>query len=49
MKYACLIYGDGNIVDPLSESELRELTAQAISYHDELRKSGQLAAVEALR
>lgn len=48
MKYACLIYGDGNVVDPLPETELQELTAQAIAYHDELRKSGHLGAVEAL-
>jgi hypothetical protein len=48
MKYACLIYGDGNVVDPLPERELRELTAQAIAYHDELRQGGQLVAVEAL-
>jgi hypothetical protein len=48
MKYACLIYGDGNVVDPLSEKELQEITAAAIAYHDELRASGQLVAVEAL-
>ncbi len=48
MKYACLIYGDGNVVDPLSDNELQELTTEAIAYHDELRGNGQLVAVEAL-
>jgi hypothetical protein len=48
MKYACLIYEEGNLVDRLPERELRELTTGALAYHDELRRRGQLAAAEAL-
>ena len=42
MKYACLIYGDGNLVDPVSESDLNRLLDDTLAYHEELRKSGQL-------
>ncbi|MBV9102731.1 MAG: YciI family protein [Candidatus Eremiobacteraeota bacterium] len=48
MKYACLVYGDGNLSDPLPESETQALHDDSIAYHEELRKSGRLLAVEAL-
>jgi hypothetical protein len=48
MKYACLIYEEGSLVDRLPEGELQELTTGALAYHDELRRRGQLAAAEAL-
>lgn len=43
MKYMCMIYGDGNAVDPLPEDELRKLIAETFAYHEQLRRSGQLS------
>ena len=49
MKYACLIYGDGNLVDPLPPSEMERLRSESLDYDAELRKSGHLVAAQALQ
>ncbi len=40
MKYACLIYGDGNLEDPLPAIEMDALLAETLAYHEELRRQG---------
>jgi hypothetical protein len=35
MKYACLIYGDGNLEDPLADTEMDALIAETLAYHEE--------------
>ena len=42
MKYACLVYGDGNLVDPISEEEQDALIVDSVTYQDELARKGQL-------
>jgi len=49
MKYVCLIYGDGNQVDPLSPTEMDALGAEMDAYGDELRKNGHFVIGEALQ
>jgi hypothetical protein len=41
MKYACLIYGDGNKVDPLTPSEIESLVAEVLEYDEDLQRRGQ--------
>lgn len=48
MKYACLIYGDGNAVDPLPPDELERLSAEGLTFDRELRRSGHFVAAQAL-
>ena len=48
MKYACLVYGDGNLVDPLPEAEMKKLGDDSRAYHEELRKAGVLITIAAL-
>ncbi|MGD0471860.1 MAG: YciI family protein [Candidatus Velthaea sp.] len=48
MKYACLIYGDGNLDDPLSASEMKTLGAETVAYRDELRRKGHLIVTHPL-
>lgn len=45
MKYACFIYGDD---DPLPEGEGQKLYDDSLAYHEELKRKGQLVALEAL-
>jgi hypothetical protein len=42
MKYACLIYGDGNEVDPISDEELNRVIVDSVAFDKELRRKGQL-------
>jgi hypothetical protein len=48
VKYACLIYGDGNVVDPLPPSEMEKLTADSLAFADELRRTGHFMGANAL-
>ncbi|HTJ26063.1 MAG TPA: YciI family protein [Candidatus Limnocylindria bacterium] len=48
MKYACLIYGDGNVEDPLPPREMEALIADSVAYHEELRQRGYLVGLQAL-
>jgi hypothetical protein len=48
MKYACLLYGDGNLVDPLPEAEMQALSDDSRAYHEALRKAGLLVAIAGL-
>lgn len=48
MKYACLIYGDANEVDPIPETEVQALHDDSVAYHEELKKAGVLVTIAAL-
>jgi hypothetical protein len=48
MKYACLIYGDGNLVEPLPPSEMEKLTAEGVAFDEELRRTGHFIDAQAL-
>ncbi len=48
MKYACMIYGDGNAADPLPEDEMHKLIADTLAYHEALRQSGRLTLSQGL-
>jgi hypothetical protein len=48
MKYACLIYGDGDPVDSLPHNELENVIAQALAYTEDLRQKGHFLGGEAL-
>lgn len=48
MKYACLIYGDGNLDDPLPPGDLETLSTETLAFRDELRRKGQLIAAHPL-
>jgi hypothetical protein len=48
MKYACLIYGDGNVVDPLPSEEMEKLAARGRAFDQELRRSGHFIDAQAL-
>ena len=45
MKYACFIFGDD---EPLPEGEGQKLFEDSVAYHEELKRKGQLVALEAL-
>jgi hypothetical protein len=49
MKYICLAYHDEDKIDALSGGELGALIEETLAYNEELRRSGQLAAAEALQ
>jgi hypothetical protein len=49
MKYLCLVYDDERNLDAMSDSELDGLVAQCLAVDEELRKSGQVIASEALQ
>ena len=49
MKYLCIIYGDGNSQNPLSESELEKYAADILGYHEQLRQRGLLSLSQALK
>jgi hypothetical protein len=48
MKYACLVYGDGNLVDPVSDVELDAAVVDTVAYHEELRRKGQFVFAQPL-
>lgn len=48
MKYACLIYGDGNYDDPLPQTEMEKLIADSLAYNEELRRKGHFVEAFAL-
>jgi hypothetical protein len=49
MKYLCLVYDDERNLNAMSDSELDGLVAQCLAVDEELRKSGQVIASEALQ
>jgi hypothetical protein len=49
MKYLCLIYDDESNLDALSESEWNGVVGECLAASDELRRSGQVLASEALQ
>ncbi|MGH2373393.1 MAG: YciI family protein [bacterium] len=49
MKYLCLIYYDEKKMDAISKSEWDAICDEALTYEEELRKSGHLIAAEALQ
>jgi hypothetical protein len=49
MKYLCLVYDDERNLDAMSDGELEGLVAQCLAVDEELRKSGQVIASEALQ
>jgi hypothetical protein len=49
MKYLCLIYYDENNLDAMSESEADALMRECFTFSDDLRKSGNYIAAEALQ
>jgi hypothetical protein len=49
MKYARLIYGDGNLDDPLPPSQMEALAAETLEYNEELRRAGRFVASQPLQ
>jgi hypothetical protein len=49
MKYLCLVYDDERNLDAMSDGEFEGLVAQCLAVDEELRKSGQVIASEALQ
>jgi hypothetical protein len=49
VKYLCLVYDDERNLDAMSDGELEGLVAQCVAIDEELRKSGQVIASEALQ
>jgi hypothetical protein len=49
MKYLCLVYDDERNLDAMSNGEFEGLVAQCLAVDEELRKSGQVIASEALQ
>lgn len=49
MKYVCLGYIEPGKFENMSESERNTVFDECFSYHDELRKNGNLVAEEALQ
>lgn len=49
MKYLCLIYTDEKSLDALSPTQYESVEMECLTYEEELRKNGQLIAVEALQ
>lgn len=49
MKYLCLIYYDENNLDAMPESEADALMRECLTFSDDLRKSGNYIAAEALQ
>jgi hypothetical protein len=48
MKYAWLIYGDGNEVDPVSDEEMDVVVADSVTYHEELHRKGHFVFAKPL-
>jgi hypothetical protein len=49
MKYLCIIYGDGNAENAMSESELEKYASDILAYHEQLRQRGLLTLSQALK
>lgn len=48
MKYALLIYGDGNTTDPVTDEEMAAHIAATVAYHKELERKGHLLVTHPL-
>jgi len=49
MKYICLGYIDGKLLENKSEAEMNSFVDQCFTYDDELRRNGHFAGGEALQ
>ena len=49
MRYLCLVYYDEKRLEALSKRDVDALVAEALAYHEALRKSGHLVAAHALQ
>lgn len=48
MKYLCLVYFDGTVLDKMSEAEKIAFDNESLAYDEELQRSGHFIAAEAL-
>ncbi|MBK9925047.1 MAG: YciI family protein [Anaerolineales bacterium] len=48
MKYLCLVYFDGKVLDNMSEAEKNAFDNESLAYDEELQRSGHFIAAEAL-
>ncbi len=48
MKYLCLVYFDGTVLDKMSEPEKIAFDNESLAYDEELQRSGHFIAAEAL-
>ena len=48
MKYLCLVYFDGTVLDKMSETEKIAFDNESLAYDEELQRSGHFIAAEAL-
>ena len=48
MKYLCLVYFDGMVLDKMSETEKIAFDNESLTYDEELQRSGHFIAAEAL-
>jgi hypothetical protein len=49
MKYLCLVYVEGKVLQQLSGPEFDALASESLDYDDELRQRGHLIAAQALQ
>lgn len=49
MKFLCLVYGEKDPQNNLSDQEAQTLTDEALDYDDQLKKSGHFIMAEALQ
>lgn len=48
MKYLCLVYFDGTVLEKMSEAEKIAFDNESLTYDEELQRSGHFIAAEAL-
>ena len=48
MKYLCLVYFDGTVLEKMSEAEKIAFDNESLAYDEELQSSGHFIAAEAL-
>lgn len=48
MKYLCLVYFDGKVLDRMSETEKIAFDNESLAYDEELQRTGHFIAAEAL-
>ena len=48
MKYLCLVYFDGTVLEKMSEAEKIAFDNESLAYDEELQRSGHFIAAEAL-
>lgn len=48
MKYLCLVYFDGTVLEKISEAEKITFDNESLTYDEELQRSGHFIAAEAL-